>query len=106
MAIPRQKLWPFVPAGTAAASARARRAADASRATPHCRRHRGDAAVADRLYSDDEREFLREVDVYQQRHGRLWPGDPAVLRVAAEMGYRRPAGGKPAETSVWTTRRA
>ena len=59
------------------------------------RRRQIDPTTCERDYSDDEIEFMKEMDVYKRRSGRQFPTWSEVLEVLRSMGYRQVA--EPAE---------
>lgn len=73
------------------AVARARRAADARRASG--RRRFVDPTTCDRAYSDAELEFMNAMQEYKRRSGRMFPTWSETLEVLQSLGYERRAGG-------------
>ncbi|MBT4865126.1 MAG: hypothetical protein HON53_08415 [Planctomycetaceae bacterium] len=59
------------------------------------RRRQIDPTTCERDYSDDEIEFMKEMDDYKRRSGRQFPTWSEVLEVLRSMGYRQVA--EPAE---------
>jgi hypothetical protein len=59
------------------------------------RRRQIDPTTCERDYSDDEIDFMKEMDDYKRRSGRQFPTWSEVLEVLRSMGYRRVA--EPAE---------
>lgn len=55
------------------------------------RRRQIDPTTCERDYSDDEIEFMREMDDYKRRSGRQFPTWSEVLEVLFSLGYRRVA---------------
>ncbi|QDV33808.1 hypothetical protein [Tautonia plasticadhaerens] len=90
----------------ARASDKARRAAQASHASG--RRRNVDPTTTDRDYSPEEMEFLRAMQEYKRRSGRMFPTWSEVLEVLLSLGYRKPmeaeehalAGPEPAGLSL------
>jgi hypothetical protein len=46
-------------------------------------------STSDRIYTEEEREFLAGISEYQQRTGRRFPTWCEVLGVIKSLGYRR-----------------
>ena len=59
------------------------------------RRRQIDPTTCERDYTDDEIEFMRQMDDYKRRSGRQFPTWSEVLEVLRSMGYRQVA--EPAE---------
>ena len=55
------------------------------------RRRQIDPTTCERDYTDDEIEFMKEMDDYKRRSGRQFPTWSEVLEVLGCMGYRRVA---------------
>lgn len=55
------------------------------------RRRQIDPTTCERNYTDDEIEFMREMDDYKRRSGRQFPTWSEVLEVLRSMGYRQVA---------------
>ena len=70
------------------ASDKARRAAKASHTSG--RRRLVDPTTCDRDYSREELEFIRAMQDYKQRSGRMFPTWSEVLEVLRSLGYERP----------------
>lgn len=70
--------------------ASSRQAASRSRTA---RRRRIDPATCERDYREDEVEFMRAVERYKQRTGRLFPTCSELLEVVRSLGYRPPSRG-------------
>jgi hypothetical protein len=80
----------MTPAWTnAKASARASRAAKARNASQ--RRRFVDPATCERDYSQAELEFMRAMQDYKQRSGRMFPTWSEVLEVLQALGYEKTA---------------
>jgi hypothetical protein len=58
-----------------------------------------DPATCDREYSEAELEFMRAMQDYKQRSGRMFPTWSEVLEVAQNLGYVK-AGGARAKAGV------
>lgn len=71
----------------AKASARATRAAKARNASN--RRRFVDPATCERDYSAAELEFMRAIQDYKQRSGRMFPTWSEVLEVLRALGYEK-----------------
>lgn len=52
------------------------------------RRRQIDPTTCERDYSNDEVEFMKAVDNYKRRTGRMFPSCGEVLEVVAELGYK------------------
>jgi len=64
--------------------------------TTHIRRRSDMGIQANHVgsdYTDDEREFMTAMDRYKRQHHRPHPDCRDVLRVVAELGYRKVEGG-------------
>ncbi|WP_199756728.1 hypothetical protein [Tautonia sociabilis] len=70
------------------ASEKARRASRASHASG--RRRNVDPTTTDREYSSDEMEFIRAMQEYKRRSGRMFPTWSEVLEVLRSLGYEKP----------------
>lgn len=57
----------------------------------HARQHHGDPAATDRLYDDEEREFLAAVEAYRGRTGQRFLTWTEALSILKSMGYTRTA---------------
>jgi hypothetical protein len=55
------------------------------------RRRQIDPTTCERDYTDDEIEFMKQMDDYKRRSGRQFPTWSEVLEVLGSMGYRRVA---------------
>jgi hypothetical protein len=53
------------------------------------RRKQIDPTTCERDYSADELEFMRAMDDYKRKHGRMFPTCSEVLEVVKSLGYRR-----------------
>lgn len=53
------------------------------------RRRMIDPTTCERDYSADEVEFMRAIDDYKRRSGRMFPTWSEVLEVVRELGYRK-----------------
>ena len=53
------------------------------------RRRQIDPTTCERDYSDDEIEFMKEMDDYKRRSGRQFPTWSEVLEVMRHLGYRQ-----------------
>lgn len=60
----------------------------AAAGTPVTRRHTGRPDTSDRLYSDDEFEFLKAVERWRKQSGRI-PNCTEILAIARELGYSK-----------------
>ena len=63
------------------------------RATPRRkveRRRLIDPTTCERDYSGDEVEFMRAMDEYKRKNGRMFPTWSEVLEVVRGLGYTRP----------------
>lgn len=72
--------------------ARARRQASAVKAradTFDLARPVHDPVTSDRIYTDDEREFLAACEEYSQRYRRRFMSASEYLHVAIAIGYRK-----------------
>jgi hypothetical protein len=54
------------------------------------RRRQIDPTTCERDYSDDEIEFMKAMDDYKRRSGRMFPTWSEVLEVVRDLGYNRP----------------
>jgi hypothetical protein len=54
------------------------------------RRRQIDPTTCERDYSDDEIEFMKAMDEYKRRSGRMFPTWSEVLEVVRDLGYTRP----------------
>lgn len=70
-------------------SAHARKIAEVRKARNSSRRPVKDPATSDRIYADEEREFLAAMARYQERFHRRFPTWSEVLHVLKELGYRK-----------------
>ncbi len=55
------------------------------------RRRQIDPTTCERDYSLDEVEFMRAMDEYKRKSGRMFPTWSEVLEVVASLGYRKVA---------------
>ena len=55
------------------------------------RRRQIDPTTCERDYSIDEVEFMRAMDEYKRKSGRMFPTWSEVLEVIASLGYRKVA---------------
>ncbi len=53
------------------------------------RRRMIDPTTCERDYSADEVEFMRAIDDYKRRSGRMFPTWSEVLEVVRELGYQK-----------------
>ncbi len=53
------------------------------------RRRQIDPTTCERDYTDDEVDFMKEMDLYKRRSGRQFPTWSEVLEVIRSMGYRK-----------------
>jgi len=51
------------------------------------RRRQIDPTTCERDYSRDEIEFMRALDVYKRRNGRMFPTCSEILEVVRSLGY-------------------
>ena len=58
------------------------------------RRRQIDPTTCERDYQTDEIEFMRAMDEYKRRSGRMFPTWSEVLEVVKSLGYQR-VGGQP-----------
>jgi hypothetical protein len=72
------------------ASEKARRASLARQASG--RRRLVDPTTCERDYTADEMEFLRAVEEYKRRSGRMFPTWSEVLEVVRGLGYAKAGG--------------
>lgn len=49
-----------------------------------------DPLTAERLYTDEEREFLSAVDAYRKRYGHRFLNACDYLEIVKSLGYRKP----------------
>src|SRR4051812_16694126 len=75
----------------AKASAKATRAAMARNAST--RRRFVDPTTCDREYSKAESEFMRAMQEYKHKSGRMFPTWSEVLEVIRDLGYEKTAAG-------------
>ncbi|MDZ4684799.1 MAG: hypothetical protein SH850_06875 [Planctomycetaceae bacterium] len=54
------------------------------------RRRMIDPTTCERDYSDDEIEFMKAMDEYKRKSGRMFPTWSEVLEVVRALGYSRP----------------
>ena len=54
------------------------------------RRRRVDPTTFEKQYSDDEMEFMNSVQDFKLRSGKMFPSHGDILRVALNLGYRKP----------------
>ena len=57
------------------------------------RRRMIDPTTCERDYRADEVEFMRALDSYKQRSGRMFPTCSEVLEVLRSLGYQRVSAG-------------
>jgi len=50
----------------------------------------GDPVTSERIYSDEEFEFLRAMERFQAETGTRWPTVSQYLDVLKSLGYERP----------------
>jgi hypothetical protein len=62
------------------------------------RRRQIDPTTCERDYSDDEVTFMRAMDEYKRKSGRMFPTWSEVLEVLHSLGYRRVAEPSPLPT--------
>lgn len=77
------------PRDAAAASLRAVLAAE-KRNLKSDRRKQIDPTTCERDYSADELEFMRAMDDYKRKHGRMFPTCSEILEVVRSLGYAKP----------------
>lgn len=53
------------------------------------RRRQIDPTTCERDYSEEEIAFMRAMDDYKRRSGRMFPTCSEILEVVRELGYRR-----------------
>jgi hypothetical protein len=53
------------------------------------RRRQIDPTTCERDYTDDEVEFMKAMDLYKRRSGRMFPTWSEVLEVVRDLGYHR-----------------
>lgn len=53
------------------------------------RRRQIDPTTCERDYTDEEIEFMRAMDEYKRKSGRMFPTWSEVLEVVRAMGYKR-----------------
>ncbi len=66
-----------------------RAAAPSARKPRVPRRRQIDPTTCERDYSRDELEFMRALDDYKRRSGRMFPTCSEILEVIRELGYVR-----------------
>jgi hypothetical protein len=59
------------------------------------RRRQIDPTTCERDYSADEVEFMKAMDDYKRRSGRMFPTWSEVLEVVRSLGYTRPESAAP-----------
>lgn len=64
------------------------------------RRQKIDPTTCERDYTDDEVEFMRAMDEYKRKSGRMFPTWSEVLEVVRSLGYQK--HGLPPATSATT----
>ncbi|MFO1019310.1 MAG: hypothetical protein U0903_01210 [Planctomycetales bacterium] len=64
------------------------------------RRGKIDPTTCERDYSQDEIEFMRAMDEYKRKSGRMFPTWSEVLEVVRSLGYEK--NGVPPQTSATT----
>lgn len=57
------------------------------------RRRMIDPTTCERDYTNDEIEFMKAMDEYKRKSGRMFPTWSEVLEVVRSLGYERPARG-------------
>lgn len=57
------------------------------------RRRMIDPTTCERDYRQDELDFMRALDSYKQRSGRMFPTCSELLEVIRSLGYERAAAG-------------
>jgi hypothetical protein len=55
------------------------------------RRRMIDPTTCERDYTNDEIEFMKAMDEYKRKSGRMFPTWSEVLEVVRALGYERPA---------------
>jgi hypothetical protein len=53
------------------------------------RRRQIDPTTCERDYTDDEVEFMKAMDLYKRKSGRMFPTWSEVLEVIRDLGYHR-----------------
>lgn len=53
------------------------------------RRRQIDPTTCERDYTNDEIEFMKAMDVYKRKNGRMFPTCSEILEVVRAMGYQR-----------------
>lgn len=53
------------------------------------RRRQIDPTTCERDYTEDEVEFMKAMDLYKRKSGRMFPTWSEVLEVIRELGYHR-----------------
>ncbi|MFN7730900.1 MAG: hypothetical protein ACK5OB_03300 [Pirellula sp.] len=76
------------PRDAAAASLRAVLAAEKKKNRTD-RRKQIDPTTCERDYSADELEFMRAMDDYKRKHGRMFPTCSEILEVVRSLGYAK-----------------
>lgn len=64
------------------------------------RRRMIDPTTCERDYSDDEIEFMKAMDDYKRKSGRMFPTWSEVLEVVRALGYSKPVAAEIATTTV------
>lgn len=65
------------------------------------RRRLIDPTTCERDYSADEVEFMKAMDEYKRKSGRLFPTWSEVLEVVRSLGYTKPGmGGMPIDAEI------
>uniref|UniRef100_A0A7C2NX82 Uncharacterized protein n=1 Tax=Schlesneria paludicola TaxID=360056 RepID=A0A7C2NX82_9PLAN len=64
------------------------------------RRRMIDPTTCERDYSDDEIEFMKAMDDYKRKSGRMFPTWSEVLEVVRGLGYTKPTLAPVAEIAV------
>lgn len=54
------------------------------------RRRQIDPTTCERDYNEEELAFMRALDEYKRRNGRMFPTCSEILEVVKELGYRLP----------------
>lgn len=62
------------------------------------RRRMIDPTTCERDYSGDEVEFMRAMDEYKRKSGRMFPTWSEVLEVVRSLGYEKPEHRQPLPT--------
>lgn len=70
------------------------------RRTKVSRRRQIDPTTCERDYSIEEIEFMRALDDYKRRSGRMFPTCSEILEVVRELGYCKPGEPQPEEQGM------